>query len=393
MAPPVRMPDPAATPVYSKDNPFPARILENRLLSGPGSNKETRHLVVDLAGSGLAYRPGESLGVFPSNRPLEVERLLERLGAGGCEPVVVPRTEAAVPLREALGSKLALAGPTRRFVETLAARSSDPAEKADLSGLLAPESKERLEAWLAEREYIDLLEEFPGARLGPQDFVSHLRRLVPRLYSVASSQRVHPAEAHLTVAVVRYATNGRERVGVCSTFLADRAETGGTPVPVFVSHSNFGLPEDGSRDLIMVGPGTGIAPFRAFVQDRAATGARGRNWVFYGDQKRACDFLYEEDWSRWLREGSVARFDTAFSRDQEKKVYVQDRMREHAAELWAWIRGGACFYVCGDANRMPKDVDGALHEIIGQQGGLTPTQVIDYIKVMKKEKRYQRDIY
>lgn len=387
------MPEPAAPAVYSKDNPFPARIIESRKLSGPGSNKETRHFVVDLAGSGFTYQAGDSLGVFPTNKPDEVDEILSRLGACGSEPVMLPKVEAPVLLQDALASKLALAGPTRRIVETLAAKAEKADERARLAELLAPESKERLEAWLAEREFVDLLAEFPSAKLGAQEFVSHLRRLMPRLYSVASSPKVYPTEAHLTVAVVRYTTNGRDRIGVCSTFLADRAAVGRTPVPVFFSHANFHLPEDGTKDVIMVGPGTGIAPFRAFVQDRVASGASGRNWVFYGDQKRSADFLYEEEWNARVKDGSVARFDTAFSRDQERKIYVQDRMRENAPELWAWIKAGACFYVCGDANRMPKDVDAALHEIVGEQGGMAPAQAIDYIKLMKKEKRYQRDIY
>jgi sulfite reductase (NADPH) flavoprotein alpha-component len=279
------------------------------------------------------------------------------------------------------------------MVETLAARAADPAEKAKLEGLLAPEAKDLLAGFLHEREFIDLLVEFPSARLQPQELVDHMRRLMPRLYSIASSPRAHPQDIHLTVAVARYRTNGRDRVGVCSTFLADRVTVGETPTPVFVSHSHFGPPEDGARDAIMVGPGTGIAPFRAFLQDRAASGATGRNWLFFGDQKRATDFLYEEDWERWKREGILTRIDTAFSRDQLLKVYVQDRMREGAAELWAWIKGGAYFYVCGDAKRMAKDVDVALHDVIAGQGNMTPAEAADYVKAMKKEKRYQRDVY
>jgi sulfite reductase (NADPH) flavoprotein alpha-component len=349
--------------------------------------------VVDLTGSGLHYQPGDSLGVFAHNRPEEVAEILGRLGATGRESVVLPRTTVSLALAEALAGHVALSGPTRKIVETLAAHATDPAERARLAGLLAPEAKDALAGYLDEREFVDLLAEYPSARLSPQQLVDHLRRLMPRLYSIASSPRLHPSEIHLTVAVVRYRTNGRERVGVCSTFLADRVQVGATPVPVFVSHSHFRLPEDGSRDVIMVGPGTGIAPFRAFVQERAAAGAAGRNWVFFGDQKRGTDFLYEEDWQPYLRRGQIARFDTAFSRDQLGKIYVQDRMRENAGELWAWINGGASFYVCGDAKRMAKDVDTALHDIIADQGRMTPAQAVDYVKAMKKEKRYQRDVY
>ncbi len=380
---------------YSKDLPFPARLTENRLLSRLGSAKETRHFIVDISGSGLHYAAGDSLGVFPSNRSSEVDEILRLLGASGQEPVLPPALKLASPisLREALSRRLALAKPTRRFIEVLAGKATDQGDKARLDGLLAPESKDMLAGMLEEREFIDLLTEFPSAKLSAQELVDHLRKLMPRLYSIASSPRVHPTEIHLTVAVVRYRTNERDRVGVCSTFLADRVQVGTTEVPVFVSHSHFGPPEDPARDCIMVGPGTGIAPFRAFVQDRAAVGATGRNWLFFGDQKRGTDFLYEEEWHEFLGKGHLARFDTAFSRDQPVKVYVQDRMREQAAELWRWIDGGAHFYVCGDAKRMAKDVDTTLHDIIAEQGGKTVEQAAEYVRQMKKDKRYQRDVY
>ena len=386
---------PADASAYSKDNPFPAKLTENRLLSKPGSAKETRHFVVSLAGSGLHYKAGDSLGVFATNRASEVAEILQRLGATGDEPVspAMLRLPAPIPLREALHTRLALARPTPKIVGTLAARATAPAEQAKLAGLLAPESKEVLTAFLDAREYVDLLAEFPSARLTPQEFADHLRKLMPRLYSIASSPKVFPMDTHLTVAVVRYETNHRERVGVCSTFLADRAQVGATPTPVFVSHSHFGVPEDGARDCIMVGPGTGIAPFRAFVQDRVASGATGRNWVFFGDQKHATDYLYGEEWENYRAKGQVARLDLAWSRDQLLKVYVQDKMRANAAELWAWLQAGAHFYVCGDAKRMAKDVDVALHDIVAEQGSMTPALAADYVKQLKKDKRYQRDVY
>jgi sulfite reductase (NADPH) flavoprotein alpha-component len=384
---------PADASVYSKDRPFPSVVTENRLLNRPGSAKETRHLIVNLAGSGLHYKAGDSLGVFATNRPEEVAELLQRLHATGEEPVMLPKATAPISLREALTSRLALAGPTRKIVETLAAKATEAGEKTRLDGLLTPESKEVLTAFLDEREFVDLLAEFPSARLTAQEFVDHMRKLMPRLYSIASSPKVYPNEIHLTVAVVRYQTNSRHRVGVCSTFLADRAQVGVTPAPVFVSHSHFGPPEDGAKDCIMVGPGTGIAPFRAFVQDRVAAGATGRNWIFFGDQHHATDFLYEDEWRQYLEKKQVTRLDTAFSRDQILKVYVQDRMRENAAELWSWLKAGAYFYVCGDAKRMAKDVDTALQDIVMQQGGMAFAQAVDYVKQLKKEKRYQRDVY
>lgn len=381
--------------IFSKDNPFPAHVTESRMLTKPGSGKETRHFVVSIAGSGLHYKAGDSLGVFPSNRSSEVDELLQRLEATG-EELVSPamlRLAAPITLREALTSRLALAGPTSKIVATLASKTTNEEEKARLLGLLAPESKEVLSAFLDDREFVDLLTEFPHAKLTPQEFVDHLRKLMPRLYSIASSPRVFSTEIHLTVAVVRYETNSRNRVGVCSTHLADRVQVGTTPLPVFVSHSHFGPPPDATKDAIMVGPGTGIAPFRAFVQDRIAMGATGRNWVFFGDQHRATDFLYEEEWSEWLAGGAIHRMDTAFSRDQPQKVYVQDRMRENAAELWTWIEKGGYFYVCGDAKRMAKDVDVTLQGIIALQGGMDIAAAADYVKQMKKDKRYQRDVY
>ncbi len=378
---------------YTKDNPLATKLLENRVLNKDGSSKDTRHLVIDIAGSGLTYKVGDSLGIFPSNRLQLVEEVIDLLGATGNEPVLPARMTAAISLREALTTKVSLAGPTKKILETLAAKTTDPREKEQLAALLAPEAKEVLELFLGQREYIDLLEEFPGAKLTPQEFVDHLRRLMPRLYSIASSPKMFPGQVHLTVAPVRYESNGRRRYGVCSTFLSDRVTRRKTPVPVFVAESHFGLPADLTKDVIMIGPGTGIAPFRAFVQERIVTQAPGRNWLFYGDQHAATDYLYGDEWKKLLVEGKMARVDLAFSRDQPKKIYVQDRMREAAAELWAWVKGGAHFYVCGDAHRMAKDVDVALHDIIALQGGLEAAAAADYVKQMKKDKRYQRDVY
>lgn len=378
---------------YTKDNPLPAKLLENRVLNKDGSSKDTRHLVVDIAGSGLTYHVGDSLGIFASNRPQIVEELIELMGFTGNEPVIPQRMTAAISLREALTNKLSLAGPTKKILETFAAKTANPKEQAQLASLLAADAAEAREAFLEQREYIDLIEEFPGVKLGAQELVDHLRRLMPRLYSIASSPVLHPSQVHLTVAPVRYESNGRRRYGVCSTFLADRVTRRKTSIPVFVAESHFGLPEDSTKDIIMVGPGTGVAPFRAFTQERVATQATGRNWLFFGDQHEATDYLYAEEWKNLLTAGKLARVDLAFSRDQARKVYVQDRMREAAAELWSWIKGGAHFYVCGDAHRMAKDVDLALHQIISEQGGLDVAQAAEYVKLMKKEKRYQRDVY
>lgn len=382
-----------AIATHSKDNPFPAQVVENRVLNRSGSAKETRHFVVDISGSGLVYQAGDSLGVFARNRPVEVEEIIQLLGATGDEPVTPLRAPAPLPLREALSSALDLDGPTKKMVELVAAKVGDADQKAQLEGLLQPEAKEQLDEFLYNRSFVDFLVDYPTAKFEPQEFINLLRRLMPRLYSIASSPRVYPDQIHLTIAVVRYRTNQRDRVGVCSSFLSDRVALGHTPVPVFISHSHFGPPEDGAKDCIMVGPGTGIAPFRAFVQDRVAAGAQGRNWIFFGDQRQATDYLYEEEWDDYTAKDQVQRLDLAWSRDQATKIYVQDRMRENAADLWAWIDGGAYFYVCGDAKRMAKDVDVALHEIIAVQGKMDAEAATTYVKQMKKDKRYQRDVY
>jgi sulfite reductase (NADPH) flavoprotein alpha-component len=373
---------------YDKNRPFPARLTERRRLCKPGSEKDTQHFVVDLAGSGLHYKSGDSLGVFPTNDPMLVHEVVRALGLSGHEPVA-----PQLSLREALLSRFSLAQPTKKTLQAFHDRASAPDERAHLHNLLHNTKPEELHAYLEAREFLDLLLEYPSASFEADTFTALLRKLQPRLYSIASSPVVYPHEAHLTVAIVRYLTNGRDRTGVCSTFLADRAPLHAPAVPVFVSHSHFGLPEDDARDLIMVGPGTGIAPFRAFVQERVARSAAGRMWVVFGEQRRAFDYLYEDEWEAWRASGRLTRLDLAFSRDQAHKIYVQDRLQENAAEVWAWLKNGAVFYVCGDAKRMAKDVDLVLHDIIIHHGGLTPEQANEYVKQMKKDKRYQRDVY
>lgn len=376
---------------HDQNHPFPARIVENRILSGAGSEKETRHFVLDLTGSGLTYEVGDSIGVFPTNDPDLVNEIISLISARRDELIVLPRDPDPVPLGEALLSRLSLAQPTPRTLQFLADKTSDAAERAKLTALLDPAARDSMRAFLAEREHVDLLEEFPHARPSPQEFVDQLRRLVPRLYSIASSPLLYPNEVHLTVRVVRYVTNNRQRGGVCTTFKADRTELFKTLVPVFVARSHFGLPKDDAVDTIMVGPGTGVAPFRAFLQERQARGATGRNWLFFGEQRRAADFCYEQEIEAFQREGVLQRFDAAFSRDQPHKIYVQDRMADQGKEIWSWLESGAYFYVCGDAKRMAKDVDRVLHEIIGTHGGLSSPE--DYVKAMRKERRYQRDVY
>ena len=385
-----------ATPsAYSKDRPFPAKLTENRLLNKPGSAKETRHFVVDLRGSGLHYKAGDSLGVYPSNRSSEVDEILRHLGASGDELVspALLKLPAPVSFRLALTEKLALAKPTRKIIETLAGKATNPDEKAKLTGLLTPESKDVLAQFLEEREFADILAEFPSAKLTPQELVDHMRKLMPRLYSIASSGRQHPSDVHLTVAIVRYETNHRERVGVCSTFLSDRAHVGTTPVPVFVSDSHFGPPEDGARDCIMVGPGTGIAPFRAFVQERRATAATGRSWLFFGDRQFTHDFLYQLEWQNALKDGALTRMDVAFSRDTPEKVYVQNRIWEQRRDLIEWLDKGAYFYVCGDAKAMAKDVRATLVKAYADVKGLSAEAAEKAVSDLDRAHRYLADTY
>ncbi len=371
---------------YSRKNPFPASLVVNRKLTADGSAKETRHFEISLAGSGLSYEVGDALGVVPTNCPGLVEDLLRAMNLDGEEAVNAP-DGGEVPLRVALLRHFEITRIPASLLKVIAERSADPS----LAALLVPEAKEALTEYLWGREVIDLLLGYPGVPLSPAEFVSHLRKLQPRLYSISSSLNAFPDQVHLTVAAVRYESFGRVRKGVCSTFLADRANG---PVPVFVHVSKgFRLPASGDTPIIMVGPGTGIAPFRAFLHDRKATGATGRNWLFFGDQKASTDFLYKEELEGFLSDGHLTKLDTAFSRDQKEKIYVQQRMLENAAELWKWLEDGAHFYVCGDASRMAKDVDMALHKIVETAGSRSPEAAAEYVAGLKTAKRYQRDVY
>lgn len=357
-----------------------------RLLTAGGSGKETLHFEVSLADSGLVYEVGDSLGVFPSNDPAEVVEVLAAAGLTGDELVESP--EPGV-LRDVLSRHVTLREPSRQLLAAILEKC--PAAE-ELVELIDPEAKTVMEDWINGREVIDILLAYPQARFTAGELVKVLRKLQPRLYSIASSAKAYPQDVHLTVAVVRYEAHGRRRHGVCSTFLADRAT--GSPVPVFIhSAKHFRPPEDPSLPVIMVGPGTGIAPFRAFLQEREVTGATGPSWLFFGDRNRATDFLYEEEILRWQKSGVLHRLDVAFSRDQAEKIYVQHRMLEQAAEIWRWLQEGGFFYVCGDASRMAKDVDEALHRIVAEQGGKSPEEAGAYVEELKKSKRYRKDVY
>jgi sulfite reductase (NADPH) flavoprotein alpha-component len=377
----------AGSKVFDRNNPFPARLLKCSPLNKPESMKDTRFVALDLKGSGLSYKVGDALGIYPENDPEMVDWIIEALDTTGAEEVIAP-DGPKVSLYEALLKYYSLGKPSDLMFELLINRASNSDEASALKELLASDS-------VAEGdEILDLLRRFPSAKPSPDEFVTALNLLQPRLYSISSSLKAHPDEVHLTMGVVRYCNSrGRQCKGVCSTYFADRIRPGQkSRVFVHASHG-FGVPSNGDVPMIMVGPGTGIAPFRAFLQERKATGAMGKNWLFFGDQQRASDFLYETEMETYRQEGLLTRLDLAFSRDQKEKVYVQHRMLENGAEIWKWLQDGAHFYVCGDAKRMACDVDQALKQIVVEQGGMSPEGAKGYLSDLVKAKRYQRDVY
>jgi sulfite reductase (NADPH) flavoprotein alpha-component len=375
--------------LYSRKNPFPATITVNRKLTAEGSEKDTRHFEISLEGSGLDYEVGDSLGVFPKNDPALVEKLLETLGFSGDE--AVPNADkVATPIRQALSESYIITAPDKKLLAAIAEKDSSATFLKDFADAAY---KTQLDEYLWGRDVLDPLLEFTAAKFTPEEFVACLRKLQPRLYSISSSRKVVGENVHLTVAVVRYNAFNRPRAGVASSFLAERAEGPGA-VPVFYhTAKHFRVPEDPATNMIMVGPGTGIAPFRAMLQERAATGASGKNWLFFGEQRSASDFFYRDEFEKYQADGVLNRLDTAFSRDQDFKIYVQHRILEAANELYDWFENGAYFYICGDASRMAKDVDAALHQVVEKAGGKTPEQAVEYIDALKKAKRYRKDVY
>jgi sulfite reductase (NADPH) flavoprotein alpha-component len=368
---------------FSKSNPFPAPLLRNLVLNGAGSAKEVRHYEFSLAGSGLTYQVGDALGVVPQNCPGLVEEFLRVAKCGGDE--LLEHSGKKAPFRELLLKSLDITRPSPDLLAAVGKSAPD----CELAALLPAERSSELKKWLIGRDVIDVLA-LASAPFAPEDLVRLLRKLAPRLYSISSSPKAHPDEVHLTVGTVRYEALGRKRKGVCSTFLADQCKS----APVFVHSSpGFKPPAKPETPMIMVGPGTGIAPFRAFLEERQASGSTGKNWLFFGDQTRHADFLYEEQIAAWQKRGHLTRLDLAFSRDQEAKLYVQHRMLENAAELWGWLEEGAHFYVCGDASRMARDVDDALHKVVESAGARSADDAKAYVAKLKSQKRYQRDVY
>jgi len=389
MAEVIAPPKPAAhVSQWTRQNPFPGKLLVNQRLSTDDSEKDTRHFEIDLTNWGLNFEPGDSVAVYPTNDPNLVNEILRALTAIGDEPVTAG--EIQKPFREALLKDFSITQPTPKFLKAIAERAS---AAPMLKELLHAGRKGDLQNYLWGVEVIDFLLDHPSAKFTPEEFVALLTKLQPRLYSVASSLKVFPDRVHLIVDVVEYESRGRTRKGVCSTFLAQRADK--VPVPVYPSSAkHFHMPEDLNTPLIMIGPGTGIAPFRAFLQERQALGAKGKNWLFFGAQREKCDYAYKEDWEKFSRDGLLTRLDCAWSRDQAHKIYVQHKLLEHGAEIWNWIDGeNAQFFVCGDARRMAKDVDAALRKIVQEQGGKSVDEANAYVEQLKTDKRYKRDVY
>lgn len=378
---------PAVESAYSRTNPFKAEVLENLNLNGRGSKKETRHVELSLEGSGLTYEPGDSLGVYPENDPELVELVLETAKWDGNQTVTVNKEE--IMLSEALSKKLEITVLTKPLIEKAAQLSSNE----ELKALAAPEKINELKAYIDGRDLIDLLRDFGPWNVSAQDFVSILRKMPSRLYSISSSLAANPEEVHLTIGAVRYETHGRKRNGVASILTAERLQPGDT-LPVYIQHNqNFKLPENPDTPIIMVGPGTGVAPFRSFMQEREEIGAEGKSWMFFGDQHFVTDFLYQTEWQKWLKDGVLTKMDVAFSRDTEEKVYVQHRMQEHSKELFEWLEEGAVVYICGDEKHMAHDVHQTLIDIIEKEGGLSREKAENYLADMQQTKRYQRDVY
>ncbi|MBF1996570.1 NADPH-dependent assimilatory sulfite reductase flavoprotein subunit [Serratia symbiotica] len=369
---------------YSKEQPLTAQLALKQKITGRRSDKDVRHIEIDLGDSDLCYQPGDALGVWFDNDPALVDELVQLLWLKGDEPVVVGGK--TLPLAGALRSHFELTQNTLPIVDKYAALSRDET----LIGLLS--DKVALQQYAHHTPIVDMVRQAP-ADLNAEQLIGLLRPLTPRLYSIASSQAETANEVHITVGVVRYDINGRARAGGASSFLADRLEEDGD-LRVFIEHNdNFRLPANPDAPVIMIGPGTGIAPFRAFMQQRNADGAGGKNWLFFGNPHFTEDFLYQVEWQRYVKDGLLTRIDLAWSRDQQHKVYVQDKLREQGAEVWRWLQEGAHIYVCGDANRMAKDVENTLLALVAEHGGMDTEQADEFLSELRLERRYQRDVY
>jgi sulfite reductase (NADPH) flavoprotein alpha-component len=390
-AAPIQTPPPApadSAPQSSRERPFSAPVVEKRALTAPESSKRTIHLAFSIDDSPLQYEAGDACGVIPYNSPELADSILALLPFTGSETIHVHGSDP-LPLRQALLEKFSIARLTRHTVSNFASI----AQCAKLGALTKPEQHAELDSFLHGRDFIDLLKECPNSIQTTDQLVKVLPRLMPRLYSISSSPLAHPGQVHTTVSVVRFQAHGRNRGGVCSTLLDDRVQVGDR-LPLYIQpNKRFRLPADPSAPIVMIGPGTGIAPFRAFLHQRLVTGAPGRNWLFFGERSAATDFLYRDEIEEMTSGGHLTRLDAAFSRDREHKVYVQDLMAQNAKQLWSWLEEGAFVYVCGDASRMAKDVDKTLHAIVQMQGGMDPEAAAAYVHSLRDAHRYQRDVY
>ncbi|MCY9668401.1 assimilatory sulfite reductase (NADPH) flavoprotein subunit [Paenibacillus alginolyticus] len=374
---------------YSRTNPFQAEVLENLNLNGRGSDRETRHIEISLEGSNLQYEPGDCLGIYPENHPRLVDELIEAMGWKSEELVTINKNGEKRTLREALLRNYEITVLTKPLLEQAAKLNASNG----LQELLVAGREQDLKSYLSGRDLLDLVQDYSFKGVSAGEFVAILRKMPARLYSIASSSKAFPDEVHVTVRTVRYEARGRERYGVCSVQLAERIKSGET-LPVYIQNNpNFKLPENPETPIIMIGPGTGVAPFRAFLGEREETGAEGKSWLFYGDQHFSTDFLYQIEWQKWLKDGVLTRMDVAFSRDTDQKVYVQHRMLEKSAELYKWLQEGASVYVCGDEKKMAHDVHATLATIIEQEGGFSSEEAAEYLTRMQQQKRYQRDVY
>lgn len=374
---------------YSRTNPFYAEVLENINLNGRGSNKETRHLELSLEGSGLVYEPGDSLGIYPTNDPALVDELIQTCGWNAEESVTVHKNGDTLPLKEALTSHFEITVLTKSLLQKIA----ELTKSESLHALLEEGNEEKLKEYIAGRDLVDAARDFGPFEGTAADFTSILRKIPARLYSIASSLKANDEEVHLTIGAVRYDAHGRERQGVCSILCAERLQPGDT-LPVYIQHNqNFKLPQDPDAPIIMVGPGTGIAPFRSFMQEREELGANGKSWLFFGDQHFVTDFLYQTEWQKWLKDGVLTKMDVAFSRDTEEKVYVQHQMKKQSKELYEWLEQGAYVYICGDEKHMAHDVHNTLLSIIQEEGAMSKEKAESYLANLQQQKRYQRDVY
>ena len=349
-------------------------------------------MVLDLNGSDIQYKVGDSSAVYPTNDVNIVRRVLSHF-EGHEQQEVMTRQGEPCSFTDFLTRYASISRVSKTLLTLIAERQTNHEKRAEIERLFDPDRRQELKSYLEARHLWDLLEEHSEAHLSPQELAPLLSPLLPRFYSIASSPQQHPHEVHLTVVLTEYTSNQQKRLGVCTDYLIHHTSIDQAVLPVYLQPSkDFTLPDSSTTSMIMVGPGTGVAPYRGFMQEREALGHTGKNWLFFGEWNRKTDYLYESEWLRWQQQG-ILRVDTAFSRDQEEKIYVQHKLKENSAELYQWLEEGAVFYVCGDAQRMAKDVDSTLHQIIEQEGKKTIEEAKEYVKQLRREKRYLRDVY